>query len=72
MGERVVTWYLVAPEVVYRQDAAKNWEGDLYFMVEPREPWLEGYAMYFDLWHGECREACVVQDESDRSPKYRI
>jgi len=54
------------------KEAAKNWEGDLYFMVEPREPWLEGFAMYFDLWHGECREACVVAEESDRSPKYRI
>lgn len=27
--------------------------------------------MYFDLWHGECREACVVQNENEKNPAYR-
>jgi putative sterol carrier protein len=28
--------------------------------------------MYMDLWHGECREAAMVVDESAKDPEFRI
>jgi len=54
------------------KDAAKKWEGDMYFIVEPEGPLKKKIIMYFDLWHGECREACVVADESAKTPAYRF
>ncbi len=54
------------------KDAAKNWEGDMYFIVEPKEEFKEKIVMYFDLWHGECRQAGVIADESEKTPAYRF
>jgi putative sterol carrier protein len=54
------------------REAAKNWEGDIYFMVEPDASYKHRDIMYLDLWHGECREARVITDENEKSPKYRI
>ncbi len=28
--------------------------------------------MYTDLWHGECRSACLIVDESEKPPAYRM
>ena len=54
------------------KEAAKNWEGDIYFVVEPDASYKNRHIMYLDLWHGECREAGVIADENEKSPKYRI
>lgn len=54
------------------KDAAKNWEGDMYFIVEPEGGLKEKLILYFDLWHGECRAASVVKDESEKTPAYRF
>ena len=54
------------------KEAAKNWEGDIYFIVEPDASYEQRSIMYLDLWHGECREATVITDENEKSPKYRI
>ena len=54
------------------QEAAKKWEGDLYIIVEPDAAYKYKNIAYLDLWHGECRAASVVKDESDKAPKYRI
>jgi putative sterol carrier protein len=54
------------------QDAAKDWEGDFYFIVEP-EGGLEKQAiLYMDLWHGKCRSAYVVTDEGEKTPEFCI
>lgn len=47
-------------------EAAKNWEGDLYFQVDyaARSPAL----LYVDLWHGHCRDAFAVT-ETGTAPK---
>jgi putative sterol carrier protein len=55
----------------YRKAAAK-WEGDLYFIVEPGDGLTERSVMYVDLWHGECRAAFEVTDESEITPEFRI
>ena len=54
------------------KEAAKNWEGDLYIIVEPDALYNNRHVLYLDLWHGECREASVIMDENEKSPKYRI
>ncbi len=34
---------------------AKNWEGDLFFIIEPEGNLLQELTFYLDLWHGTCR-----------------
>lgn len=34
---------------------AKNWEGDLFFFIEPEGSLNEQCTFYLDLWHGACR-----------------
>ena len=34
---------------------AKNWEGDLFFFIEPDGNLKERLTFYLDLWHGTCR-----------------
>ena len=38
-------------------DIAKNWEGDLVFVIEPEGNLKEQLTFYLDLWHGSCRKA---------------
>lgn len=52
------------------KDAAKKWEGDMYFIVEPEGGLKEKIVAYFDLWHGECRSTCVITDEGEKTPAY--
>jgi putative sterol carrier protein len=35
---------------------AKNWEGDLFFFIEPDGNLTEQLTFYLDLWHGKCRK----------------
>ncbi len=46
------------------EEAAKNWEGDFIFQIEPDgEVIKEPIRLYFDLWHGKCREAHMASPE---------
>ena len=36
---------------------ARNWEGDLFFFIEPEGSLAEQLTFYLDLWHGKCRKA---------------
>ncbi len=54
------------------KEAAQKWEGDIYIIVEPDASYKHRHVLYLDLWHGECREARVITDENEKSPKYRI
>jgi putative sterol carrier protein len=51
-------------------DAAKNWEGDFYFVIDPEGEFKEPVYLYMDLWHGECREAHVATDKSEKNPTF--
>jgi putative sterol carrier protein len=53
-------------------EAAKNWEGDFYFVIEPGGTLAEPVLLYMDLWHGKCREAFEVTDESAKNPVFRM
>src|SRR5215216_4267430 len=37
-------------------EIAKNWEGDLFFSIEPEGNLKERLTFYIDLWHGTCRK----------------
>jgi putative sterol carrier protein len=37
-------------------EIAKNWEGDLFFLIEPEGSLKERLTFYLDLWHGACRK----------------
>lgn len=37
-------------------EIAKNWEGDLFFVIEPEGNLKERLTFYLDLWHGRCRK----------------
>jgi len=36
-------------------EIAKNWEGDLFFFIEPEGNLKDQLTFYLDLWHGKCR-----------------
>lgn len=38
------------------REVAKNWEGDLFFYIEPEGNLKERLTFYLDLWHGSCRK----------------
>ena len=38
------------------KEIAKNWEGDLFFNIEPAGNLKEQLTFYLDLWHGTCRK----------------
>jgi putative sterol carrier protein len=43
---------------------AKKWEDDLKFIVEPGGSLSASVSLYFDLWHGKCRNALFLPDKS--------
>jgi len=49
-------------------EIAKNWEGDLRIILEPDESLKETVWLYWDLWHGKCRDAYIEEQSSTRSP----
>ncbi len=52
------------------EDAAKNWEGDFYFVVDRDGSITEPMYLYMDLWHGKCRESFVAQDKNVKNPAF--
>ena len=53
-------------------EAAKNWEGDFYFVIEPEGSMTKRVILYVDLWHGKSREAFEVKDEAEKKPAFRM
>ena len=41
---------------------ARNWEGDMIFVVEPSGALAEPVRFYLDLWHGKCRDGYLVDE----------
>jgi putative sterol carrier protein len=53
------------------REAAATWEGAISFVfeAEPDRGVREDLWAYLDLWHGECREARMIDpQEGDRAP----
>jgi len=53
-------------------EAAQTWEGDFYFVVDAGGPLTRPVVLYMDLWHGKCREAFEVTDQSVKKPVFRM
>lgn len=47
---------------------AQKWEGDLRLILEPDETLHETVWLYWDFWHGACREA-FVEDQASSTKK---
>jgi len=45
-------------------EVARNWEGDLFFFIEPEGNLKQTLTFYLDLWHGKCRKAEYAPDQS--------
>jgi putative sterol carrier protein len=53
-------------------EAAQTWEGDFYFIVDAGGSLTQPVVLYMDLWHGKCREAFEVTDQSVKNPVFRM
>jgi putative sterol carrier protein len=54
-------------------EIAKNWEGDLFFNIEPEGNLKEPLTFYLDLWHGKCRKVEYKPDASAHpSPAFTL
>ena len=51
---------------------ARNWEADLYFVIEPQGNLSEGVIYYLDLWHGKCRGTEVVSNLTAHKPAFTM
>ena len=49
-------------------EIARNWEGDLFFFIEPEGNLKEQLTFYLDLWHGTCRNV-EYMPSPDSHPK---
>lgn len=43
------------------EDAAKTWEGDFLFVVQPDSALKDQTVFYVDLWHGKCRDVALLK-----------
>jgi putative sterol carrier protein len=53
-------------------EIAKNWEGDIFLTVNPGGTLEEPVVVYFDLWHGKCRQAFYVEDGFDQEAAFML
>jgi putative sterol carrier protein len=53
-------------------EAAKNWEGDFVFYVEPGGSLTSTIGLYMDLYHGKCRNAYALGKNDQISPAFKL
>jgi putative sterol carrier protein len=51
---------------------ARNWEGDMAFVIEPGGSLNHPLTYYLDLWHGKCRAAYVMDENSQQKPVFTL
>jgi putative sterol carrier protein len=52
--------------------AARDWEVDVYFVVEAEGQLETNVYMYLDVYHGQCRQAFVPDDYTSLNPEFWI
>ncbi len=50
--------------------AAKDWEGDFYFVINKSPGFPEEISLYLDLQHGKCLDAFAADDPTAKSPAF--
>lgn len=53
-------------------EIAKKWEGDINLQIDPGIHLAEPVTVYFDLWHGKCREAYFVEDGNQKDAAFAM
>ena len=51
---------------------ARNWEGDMIFLVEPGGTLPQAVKFYLDLWHGKCRDAWMVAEDQEAKAVFTL
>jgi putative sterol carrier protein len=51
---------------------ARNWEDDMYFIIEPDGNLKTENVMYLDLWHGACRGTEIAVDSAQHTPAFTL
>jgi putative sterol carrier protein len=69
-------WAMALMDEVNRSDAyrkaAATWEGDFYFVI-PQGPGVpKDTYMYLDLWHGQARDAYLVEDPASKQVAFEL
>lgn len=54
------------------EDAARNWEGDFVFVIEPGGTLDATVSLYMDLHHGKCRDAYQIESNNAAPAAYRL
>ena len=54
------------------REAARDWDGDFYFIVNSGPGVPDDVHLYMDLWHGECRDAFESSDPRSKTPEFVI
>jgi putative sterol carrier protein len=70
--EWIRAYMAVVNESQAYREAAKTWEGDLYFVVDAGPGVPQDVYLYMDLWHGACREAFEATDSGAKAPEFVI
>lgn len=52
--------------------AAKDWEGDFIFAIEPDKGRPETAFLFIGLYHGKCTDAALIASEDEREAQYVI
>lgn len=52
--------------------AAKDWEGDFLFVVEPDQAFSDTAYLYLGLYHGKSPDAVMESDPSSRKVEFTI
>lgn len=53
-------------------EVARNWEGDMCFLVESGGPIKDQIVIYLDLWHGKCRRALFQNELGELKPAFLL
>ncbi len=51
---------------------ARNWEGDMIFVIDPGGAVPEEKRFYLDLWHGKCRDAYELDGARQTSAVFTL
>jgi len=51
---------------------ARQWEGDMVFIIQPGQNLAEEIRWYFDLWQGKCRAAYVLRKDQEVKPTFTL
>ncbi len=54
------------------EKAAKDWEGDFVFVVEPDEAYPETAYLFLGLYHGKSPDAGLLTSESERPAEFTL